>query len=145
MPNKFLQSDQNMLSCLLLSQKPRQHILAAEERRCIERAMRELVEEKRRACELAKQLLQSNDDYLDRVIELWKIGNALYGQGWDTEFHIFGVIESDTDRLPTTKVCDLCSKEWLVKADTELAGSISFYQQKVSEACNEILAKHGNA
>jgi hypothetical protein len=107
--------------------------------------MRELVEEKRRACELAKQLLQGNDNYLDRVIELWKIGNALYGQVWDTEFHIFGVIESDTDHLPTTKVRDLSSKVWLAKADAEVAEYISFYKQKVSEACNEILAKHGNA
>lgn len=31
--NKFLQSDQSILSCLLLAQKPRQHALAAEERR----------------------------------------------------------------------------------------------------------------
>jgi hypothetical protein len=32
--NKFLQSDQNVLSCLLQkAQKPRQYALAAEERR----------------------------------------------------------------------------------------------------------------
>jgi len=107
--------------------------------------MRELVEEKKRACDLARELLEGNDDYLDRVIELWKIGSALYGQVWDTEFHIFGVIESDTDHLPTTKVRELCSNEWQAKADAELAECISFYKQKVSEACNEILAKHGNA
>jgi hypothetical protein len=35
MPNKFLQSDKNMLSCLLLAQKPRQHVFAAEERRYV--------------------------------------------------------------------------------------------------------------
>ena len=107
--------------------------------------MGELAEEKRRACELAKKLLQSNVNYLDCVIELWKIGNALYGQVWDTEFHIFGVIESDTDHLPTTKFRELCSKEWQAKSDTEVAECISFYKQKVSDACNEILAKHGNA
>ena len=33
MPNKFLQSDQVMLSCLLLAQKSRHQALAAEERR----------------------------------------------------------------------------------------------------------------
>jgi len=107
--------------------------------------MKDLVAEKRRACELAKQLLLSNENYLDRVIELWKIGNSLYGQVWDTEFHIFGVIESDTDHLPTTKVRELSSKAWQAKADEEVAECISFYKQKVSEACNEILAKHGNA
>lgn len=107
--------------------------------------MRDLTQEKRRAYELAWQLLQDNDNYLDRVIELWKIGNTLYGQVWDTEFHIFGVIESDTDHLPTTEVRKLCSNEWQSKADAEMAENISFYQQKVKEACNAILAKHGNA
>jgi hypothetical protein len=107
--------------------------------------MRDLVEEKKRACVLAKKLLQSNENYLDHVMELWKIGTTLYDQVWDTEFHIFGVIESDTDHLPTTKVRELCSKEWQAKADEELAECISFYRQKVSEACNEILVKHGNA
>jgi hypothetical protein len=107
--------------------------------------MRELIEERRRACELAKKLLKSNENYLDHAIELWKIGNALYGQAWDTEFHIFGVIESDTDHLPTAKVRELCSIEWQAKADKEVAECIIFYKQRVLEACNEILAKHGNA
>jgi len=31
--NKFLQSDQSMLSCLMLAQKPRQPASSAEERR----------------------------------------------------------------------------------------------------------------
>jgi hypothetical protein len=31
--NKAFQTDQNMLSCLRLAQKSRQHVLAAEERR----------------------------------------------------------------------------------------------------------------
>jgi hypothetical protein len=107
--------------------------------------MRELVEEKRRACELAKKLLQSNENYIDHVNELWKIGNVLYGQVWDTEFHIFGVIESDTDHLPTKNVRQLCSEEWKSKADKEVGECISFYKQKVSEACNEILTRYGNA
>jgi hypothetical protein len=33
--NKALQSEQNTLSCLLLAQKPRQHVLSAEERRSV--------------------------------------------------------------------------------------------------------------
>jgi hypothetical protein len=35
MPNKFLQSEQITLSCLLLAQKPRQRALSAEERRYV--------------------------------------------------------------------------------------------------------------
>ena len=107
--------------------------------------MRDLVEERRRACELGKELIQSNENYIDHVIELWKIGNALYGQVWNTEFHVFGVIESETDHLPTTKVRENCSKEWLTKADAEVDECISFYKQEVSKACNEILSKHSNA
>jgi hypothetical protein len=42
--NKFLQSDQIVLSCLLQkAQKPRQHALAAEERRYVSMAQMELV------------------------------------------------------------------------------------------------------
>lgn len=107
--------------------------------------MREYIEEKMRACELARLLLQNNDDYLDRVIELQEIGNILYDQDcWNSEFAIFAAIESETDHLPTAKVRKLCSKKWLAKSDAELAQYISLYNQNVSEACNKILAKHGN-
>ena len=34
-PNNFLQTDKNILSCLLLSQKSRQYIFAAEEKRYV--------------------------------------------------------------------------------------------------------------
>lgn len=102
-------------------------------------------QEKERACKIAKTLLQSNEGYLDNIIELWKIGNKLYGQVWDTEFHIFGVIESDTDHLPTQKVREHCSKEWLERAEREIEECIVFYNKKVIAACNEIIAKHGNA
>jgi hypothetical protein len=100
---------------------------------------------KNQACDLAKALLQSDDNYLDRIIEMWKIGNSLYGQVWDTEFHIFGVIESDTDHLPTAKFREHCSAEWLAKGDNEIVECINFYRKNVTEACNEILAKHGSA
>lgn len=75
-------------------------------------------------------------------MEHWK---CLVRPDLDTEFHIFGLIESETDHLPTTKVREFSSKEWQTKADKESAECISFYKQKFVEACNEILAKHGNA
>jgi|GEM_PF-1428807 len=96
------------------------------------------------ACELAKSLLISNTEYLDKVIELWKIGNSLYDQCWDTEFHVFGVIESDTDHLPTTKVREHCSAAMLERSDKEIEEVIAFYKENVTEACNKILAKHQN-
>ena len=99
---------------------------------------------KEQACELAKSLLASDAGYLDKVIELWKIGNSLYGQCWDTEFHVFGVIESDTDHLPTKKVRQHSSAAMLEKTDKEIAEVISFYKEQVMAACNEILAKHQN-
>lgn len=100
---------------------------------------------KKQACDLAKALLKADDEYLGRILEMWRIGNSLHGQVWDTEFHIFGVIESDTDHLPTAKVREYCSEEWLAKADNELVECIQFYRKKVTEACNEILAKYGSA
>ena len=99
---------------------------------------------KEQACELAKSLLASDAGYLDKVIELWKIGNSLYGQCWDTEFHVFGVIESDTDHLPTEKIKKNCSNNMLSNSDKELEKIIEFYAQDVIQACNEILSKHQN-
>ncbi|WP_069947692.1 hypothetical protein [Microbulbifer aggregans] len=107
--------------------------------------MTELEERKTRACELAKALLSDDSDYMDRVIEMWKIGNFIHGQVWDTEFHIFGLIESETDHLPTAKVRELCSRKWLAAADMEIAECVELYKSQVDEACNEILVKYGNA
>ncbi len=96
-----------------------------------------------RACELAKEILASDIDYLDNVIEMWKIGNSIHGSVWGTEFHIFGVIASDTDHLPTKTVREHCSNEWLLKADKEISECIIFYRENVKKACNEILSKYG--
>jgi len=95
-----------------------------------------------RACELAKEILVSDIDYLDNVIEMWKIGNSIHGSVWDTEFHIFGVIESSTDHLPTKTVREHYSKEWLLKADQEISKCIIFYRENVKNACTEILSKY---
>ncbi|WP_281556014.1 hypothetical protein [Thalassomonas sp. RHCl1] len=91
------------------------------------------------AIKIANQLLESDDDYLDNVIKLWKLGNKLYGQCWDTDFHIFGVIESDTDHLPLKHVRVNCSAEFLMKSDKELAEIREFYRADVVSACNKIL------
>lgn len=100
------------------------------------------IQEKLKACELAKSLLCSDEGYLDKVIELWKIGNSIYGQCWDTEFHVFGVIESDTDHLPTENVRAHCSEAMLIKSDKEIQEVVCLYKAQVTGACNEILAKH---
>jgi len=96
------------------------------------------------ALRIAQDLLNSDEVYLDKVIELWKIGNEIHGQCWDTEFHIFGVIESDTDHLPIEKIRENCSKTMLENADKELTNVIDFYKQDVVQACNDILSKYKN-
>ncbi|MEP2650690.1 MAG: hypothetical protein ABJH06_01730 [Paraglaciecola sp.] len=58
---------------------------------------------KRKSCELANALLTSNEDYLDIVLALSYLGNEIHGQCWDTEFHTFGLIASETDHLPLKK------------------------------------------
>jgi len=88
---------------------------------------------------LATKLLKSDDDYLENVIALWRIGNKKYDQCWDTEFHVFGVIESDTDHLPLKHVRANCSAEFLAKSDKELAETIEFYKNDVVSACNKII------
>lgn len=106
--------------------------------------MEDLDNSKIKACSLAKAILTRNTDYLENVLALLKIGNKLHGQVWETEFHVFGVIASDTDHLPTNKVRELCSPKMLVNTDNELSEIISFYSKQVQNSCNEILDKYGN-
>ena len=91
---------------------------------------------------LANCILDSDKDYLDNVISIWSVARKIYSDAWNTEFHVFGVISSDTDHLPIKRTRELCSKEWLQKCDSELAGVIEFYKQDVTEACNAILLKY---
>ena len=97
-----------------------------------------------RAVELASCFLNSDENYLDNVLEINRTGNNLVGEVWDTEFHVFGVIASDTDHLPTNKVRSLCSQSMLEKSDEELQGIIMFYKTDVFKACHEILSKYQN-
>ncbi len=100
--------------------------------------------EKIMACEHAKALLNSNSLFIDRVTELSFIGNRIYGQCWDTEFHIFGLIASEADHLPLEKVRPLCSQDFLEKSDKEVSELIEFYSQDVENACKVILNKFSN-
>jgi len=81
---------------------------------------------------------------LDNVINIWSVARKIYDDAWDTEFHIFGVISSDTDHLPIKRTRELCSKEWLQKCDKELVEVIESHKQDVTEACYAILLKYKN-
>lgn len=104
----------------------------------------EYKEAAKRATELAVCFLAGDEGYLDNVLEINRVGNKLVGEVWDTEFHVFGVIASDTDHLPTKKVRPLCSQSMLEKSDEELQSIIKFYKTDVASACNEILSKYKN-
>lgn len=91
------------------------------------------------AAKIAKNLLENDENYLDNIISLWRIGNEKYGQCWDTEYHIFGLIESETDHLPLKHVRPNCSADFLIKADRELAVIKQYYRIDVTNACNKII------
>ncbi len=95
-----------------------------------------------KAIELAGSLLESDADYLEKVLELNSIGTCLVGEVWGTDFHVFGVIASDTDHLPTKKVRPLCSSAMLEKSDNELREIINSYRTEVLDACRRIVSKH---
>ncbi|MDT0596681.1 hypothetical protein [Glaciecola petra] len=101
-------------------------------------------QEQSEAKQLASELLKSNDDYLEKILRLTYLGNVIHGQCWDTEFHVFGVITSDTDHLPLKKVRRYCSDEFLVKSNIETESVILFYKADVVLACNQIIEKYGN-
>lgn len=66
----------------------------------------------------------------------------MYGEAWNTEFHIFGVILSETDHLPLSHVRKHYSPEALQRADKELEEIIKFYNDDMRAACEEILVRH---
>jgi len=102
------------------------------------------MEDEHKACEVASALLQSDSGYLDKILKLNALGNSIHGQVWETEFHIFGVIASDTDHLPTEKVRKYCSENMLKKSDLEIEETIKYYKSQVVSACNAILSKYQN-
>ena len=105
----------------------------------------ETVEAKRRACKIAQELIEGDDHFLDFVVELNTLGNRIYAEIWDTEFHVFGVIASDTDHIPLTSVRKYSAKRWLEKCDAEMKEIIDFYRKEIQTACRDIISKHGNA
>lgn len=101
-------------------------------------------QEKITACEHAKALLNNNSLFIDRVTELSYIGNRIYGQCWETEFHVFGLIASEADHLPLEKVRQFCSQDFLEKSDKEVSELIGLYSQDIGNACRAILSKFSN-
>ncbi|MCU8116206.1 hypothetical protein M2H36_21795, partial [Vibrio vulnificus] len=91
------------------------------------------------AIQLAKNLLETDENYLENIIALSRIGNEMYGQCWDTNYHVFGLIASEMDHLPLNHVRLNCSEEFLAKADKELVETIKFYRSDVVSACNKII------
>ena len=99
---------------------------------------------KKKACALVRLLLDSDDCYLERVRELNSIGARIYGKFWDTEFHVFAEIASESYHLPTLKMRHLCSKDMLERADKELCELVTHYRKRVTSSCIEILELHEN-
>ena len=91
------------------------------------------------AIAIATKLMDNDENYLENIIALYKIGNNKYNQCWDTEFHIFGVIESETDHLPLKHMKKNCSDEFLAQSDKKLSEIIEFYKDDVISACNKII------
>jgi len=98
-----------------------------------------------KACEIASSLLRSDELYLDKILEMEALGRLLYPEIWATEFHVFGVIASDTDHIPTSDVKRNFSKNWIERCDIELKEIATFYRKDVTLACQEVIAKHCSA
>ncbi|WP_290525824.1 hypothetical protein [Alcanivorax sp.] len=96
----------------------------------------------RKASKLARFLLESDQDYLDNVLEMTKVGQRLVGELWNTDFHVFGEIASDTDHLPMKDVRAHCSVRMLERSDRELIRVIVAYKGEVEIACHSILTKY---
>ena len=100
---------------------------------------------RKKACEIASSLLKSDELCLDRILEMEAIGRLIYPEIWETEFHVFGVIASDTDHIPTSDVRQNFGKKWIQRCDIELKEIAIFYRKDVTLACQEVIAKHCSA
>ena len=92
---------------------------------------------------LVRELQNTDERFLEKVIELWSLGNKIYTEAWNTEFHIFGVVSSDTEHLPLQNVRDKCSDRYLVIADAEIREKIAHYAKDLEESYRDILELHG--
>ena len=97
---------------------------------------------KEQACQVASLLLESDDLYIDHVLNLSNLGREIYHEIWNTEFHIFGVITSETDHIPMNEMRNRCSKAFLERIDNETKELVEYYKKDVTKSCNEILFKH---
>ena len=107
--------------------------------------MRDIKSYRQRSCELVSLLAVSDELFLERTLELWSLGNKIYTEAWNTEFHVFGVIASETDHLPLGSVREKCSSRFLWRADEELKEVIKCHKADLQKAYNEILVAHGDA
>ena len=107
--------------------------------------MRDIKDFRNRSCELVSHLMASDDLFLERTLELWSLGNKIYTEAWNTEFHVFGVIASDTEHIPLATIRDKCSSRFLKLADEELKEIIESHKTDLEKAYNEILALHRHA
>lgn len=98
-----------------------------------------------RSCILAQELSKSDDLFVEKALELWFLGNKIYTEAWNTEFHVFGVIASETEHIPVGIVREKCSERFLRRADEEVVEIISFHEKDLKESYNEILRVHGEA
>ena len=94
---------------------------------------------------IVQELMASDDMFLEKVMELWSLGNQIYTEAWNTEFHVFGAMSSDTDHLPLAKVREKCSESFLLRADEELKELIEAYESELNKAYKDILSMHGVA
>ena len=107
--------------------------------------MRDIKSYRERSCALVRFLVVSDELFLERSLELWSLGNKIYTEAWNTEFHVFGVIASETDHLPLGSVREKCSSRFLWRADEELKEVIKCHKADLQKAYNEILVAHGDA
>ena len=107
--------------------------------------MRDIKSYRERSCALVRFLVVSDELFLERSLELWSLGNKIYTEAWNTEFHVFGVIASETDHLPLGSVREKCSSRFLKLADQELKEVIKRHQADLEKAYSEISEIHSGA
>ena len=98
---------------------------------------------RRRAAELASQILAGTVDVLEAAIEMHRLRWQVDVPENDPDFEAFTLVESETDALPIGRQREYWATEALARKESELARSRKWALTTLEQECRNIVARFG--
>jgi hypothetical protein len=90
---------------------------------------------------IAKSLLSQNISFLEGMRLLNSLRFEVSIVDNDIDFHIFAVIDLETDYMPAKEARVICAKAWLNKCDSDLEAIRKFYALNISKSCENLIRR----